>query len=116
MTTMEKRKTVTEMSDSEKLNYLIEKVERIDRTINPSLGRRVLAWGLTHWVIVISLISILSLLVSVWDELQVVLSLIQGIEENINHLQQGASHLGNQFGNAKETLWEGGKKIFDFWR
>ena len=108
---MDKEK-LSQMTDSMKLNYLIEKIDRIDRKVNPPRWKRILWWCQSHWVILLALFGIFYTLINFWHEIQLLISFVQKMNESIEGLKGFGSSVGEGIGNTKEAFVDSVKDWF----
>lgn len=110
---MDKEK-LSQMTDSMKLNYLIEKIERIDRRVNPPLWKRMLYWAQSHWIILLSLIGILTTLINFWHEIQALIAFVQKVSDSVDALKNVGGQVGSGINTTKDTVIDT-VKSWKFW-
>lgn len=113
--TLGMKKTFETMTDSQKIDYLLEKIERIDATINPPLWKKFLGWCISHWLIVLVLGGLLYSTLQMWDEIQTLIAFVHKVNDSVENVQQGFTDVKGQVNNITETL---GKTVegFKFWK
>jgi len=72
-------KKTQDMTPVEKLDYLIKKVEALDRTINPPAWKNAMHWGFNHFWTILAIGSLAYFVWQIWD-------LIQAMQANLNDL------------------------------
>ncbi len=106
-------KELKNLSESEKINYLITKIDQIEKQLNPPLWRKFLSWFFAHFWTLLILAIMGYFMWQVWEIVQHVQDTINGfenrftdfrvaIEAQIQKLQDQAS----QFGIDKIKFWE----------
>ncbi len=93
-----KKTDISQLTDSQKLNYLIEKVDRLDKTAHPSHFRRIARWSANHWLIILSLGGIAWAMLHMWDEIRTLMSFVTGINDSVESMKSTFSGFG---GNIK---------------
>ncbi|HEY5714427.1 MAG TPA: hypothetical protein VIT68_03685 [Candidatus Gracilibacteria bacterium] len=111
---MVNKEQLSQMTDSQKLNYLVEKIDRIDRKVNPPKWKKFLWWCQSHWVIMFTLFGILYGLYTLWDELQMLISFVQTMNQSIQGIKGFGGDVGSGIGNAADSVIDTVKNL-KFW-
>jgi uncharacterized coiled-coil protein SlyX len=72
-------KKVKDMTPTEKLDYLIKKVEEIDQTINPPTWKSFMHWSFAHFWTILAIGTLAYFVWQIWD-------LIQAMQANLDAL------------------------------
>jgi len=109
-----KKEELESLTDSQKLNYLVEKVDKLDRAINPPWHKRLLKWSASHWIIVLSLFGILWGMWQMWDEIQMLIRFVTAINDSVESVKSTMSGFGDTTGQVKDTVTDT-IKSWKFW-
>ncbi len=84
----------------EKIDFLIRQVDRLNRTINPPVWKKIVHWVWRHWftLVMLCIIGFIA-----WEAREAFLSLQEKIEE-----------ISNIPTHAKESLWDAFERV-KFW-
>lgn len=107
-----KKEELAKLSDSEKLDYLIGKVDKLDRAINPPWHKKLLKWCASHWIIVLSLLAILWGMWQMWDEIQMLIRFVTQINDSVEGMKSTFSGFKTGAGDVADTV----KDTFKGWK
>jgi|GEM_PF-1353581 hypothetical protein len=95
----------------EKVDFLIQQVDRLNQTINPPLWKKLLRWVWRHWFTIAILLVVGFVAWNAWEALQALNAKIAEIQampaQAINEIQSLP-------GRATESLWETVDRV-KFW-
>lgn len=98
------KKDIQSMSPEEKIDFLIEKVQKIERTVNPPLWKVLGKWALAHIPL---LIAIGLLGYAIWvlrDEIQTMMVISERVQTEYTEIK-------SLYGEIKETV-----QSLKFWK
>jgi hypothetical protein len=87
MSILQAMKKIEEMSTEEKIDFLIEKVQRIDRTVNPPLWKVIGKWCLLHIPLLIGLGLVAYMIWIMRDEIRAMIVLAQQVETQYSEMK-----------------------------
>lgn len=108
-------KNLENLTDSEKIDYLIKKVDQIDRTINPPLWKALLTWFLNHFWTLLFLAILAYFLWQVWEAVQYVQSGLSAVELKLENMKSGVSAQFQSLGEALSSVKEFDVSRLKFW-
>lgn len=96
------------LTDSQKLDYLMAKVEQIDRAVNPPLWKVLITWFVNHfWTLL--LLGILGYFTwQVWEVVQAVQAQVDAVQTQVTGVKLGVQEQFKSLGEALSSV-----KAFD---
>ena len=101
-------KEIENLTDSQKIDYLVKKVEEIDKAVNPPFWKTFLKWFIFNFWTLLSLAVIAYFLWQVWEMVQAVQTQIDSVKGQVDGLKNS---VGDQFKGMGEAM--GSVKDFD---
>ncbi len=101
-------KELETLTDSEKIDYLIKKIDQIDKTINPPLWKSLLKWFISHFWTLLALAVVAYFLWQVWEMVQAVQAQVDSVKNQVDGFKVS---VGDQFKGLGEAM--GSIKNFD---
>ncbi len=112
-----------EISDSEKINYLISKIEKleikvnaIDKTINPPFWKKFLSWFFSNFWTLLFLAVIGYFLWQVWEVVQTLQEGLNQVELKISGVKTSVSTQLQNFSEILEPLRKINLEKLKFWK
>lgn len=73
-----------ELTEAERWEYVMQKLDRIDRTLNPPMWKSGLHWIFNHWVLITGLLALGYGLWQIWTVVQVSLDFLQSLTDSMS--------------------------------
>jgi predicted negative regulator of RcsB-dependent stress response len=110
-----KKEELEKLTDSQKIDYLIKKVNEIDKTINPPFWKTFLKWFIANFWTLLSLAIIGYFLWQVWEMVQAVQAQIDSVKGQVDGLRGAVSAQFKGMGEALGSLPSIDINRFKFW-
>ena len=110
-----KKEELAELTDSQKIDYLITKIDKLDKAINPPWWKRGVKWSANHWIFVVGFVSMGWALWHMWDEIQMLIKFVQGINESMESVKSSVSGITDTTGKVTNTITDTVKDTFKGW-
>ena len=94
-------KELENLSTEEKIDYLIKKIEQIDKTVNPPFWKTFLKWFLSHFWTWLILGVLAYFMWQVWEMVQAVQAQIDAVTTSMDSFKVS---VGDQFKGLGEAL------------
>ena len=108
-------KNLENLTDSEKIDYLIKKIDQIDRAVNPPLWKATIKWFINNFWTLLGLAIIGYFLWQVWEAVQYVQSGLTAVELKLETMKSGVSEQFKSLGEALSRVKEFDLDSFKFW-
>ncbi len=86
-----KKSELHDLSQDQKIEYLIQKVEAIDRTVNPPLWKQIIQWLLSNFWTLLFLFIISYFLWQVWEVVQAVQAQVDALNTRVSGIKESVS-------------------------
>ena len=108
-------KDLENLTDSQKIDYLIKKVEQIDKTVNPPFWKTFLKWFIDNFWTLLSLAVIAYFLWQVWEMVQAVQAQIDAVKTQVDGFKLSVSDQFRGMGEAMGSITNFDVSRFKFW-
>lgn len=108
-------KELENLTDSQKIDYLIKKVEQIDRTVNPPFWKTFLHWFLANFWTLLALAVIAYFLWQVWEMVQAVQTQIKSVKIQMDGFKISVGDQFQGMGGAMGSVKDLDLSRFKFW-
>jgi len=108
-------KELQNLTDSEKIDYLINQVERIDRAVNPPVWKSSLRWFATNFWTLLFLAIIGYFLWQVWEVVQAVQTKVITLQTQVDGMKLGVAEQFKSLGQALSSVKEFDVNQLKFW-
>lgn len=108
-------KDLENLTDSQKIDYLIAKVEQIDRTINPPFWKQLLIWFLNHFWTLLFLAIIGYFMWQVWEVVQAVQAQVDAVQAQVVGVKDGVNAQFKSLGQALSSIKDFNIGSLKFW-
>ncbi|NCP67168.1 hypothetical protein GW756_03115 [bacterium] len=108
-------KELENLTDSQKIDYLIKKIEQIDRTVNPPFWKTFLYWFLANFWTLLFLAIIGYFLWQVWEMVQAVQAQVDAVQNQVNGFKLSVSNQFKGLGEALGSIKDFDISRFKFW-
>lgn len=108
-------KELENLTDSEKIDYLIKKIDQIDKTINPPFWKTFLKWFIANFWTLLALAIIGYFLWQVWEMVQAVQTQIDSVKGQVDGLKNSVSDQFKGMGEAMGSVKDFDVSRFKFW-
>lgn len=108
-------KELENLTDSQKIDYLIKKVNQIERIVNPPLWETLLKWFIANFWTLLFLVLIGYFLWQVWELVQAVQAQVFAVQSQIDNFKLSVLNQFKGFGEALGSLKEFDMSRLKFW-
>jgi len=103
------------LNNTEKLDLILRKIDRIERKIVPPIWKAPLSWFMTHWFLVLTMGGLIWGMWHLWDEIQTIMRFVEGINTSVDSMKTGFNDFGSGAGKVTDSITDTIKKsIQDF--
>lgn len=108
-------KELENLTDSQKIDYLIKKVEEIDKTVNPPFWKTFLKWFISHFWTWVILAVLAYFMWQVWEMVQAVQAQIDAVKSSMDGFKVSVSDQFKGLGEAMGSITNFDVSRFKFW-
>jgi len=108
-------KELENLTDSQKIDYLIKKVEAIDKTVNPPFWKKFLTWFISNFWTLLALAIIGYFLWQVWEMVQAVQAQIEAVKDQVDGFKISVGDQFKGMGQALGSIKDFDVSRFKFW-
>ena len=109
---MTKKKALT---DSQKLDYLMNKVAEIDKAVNPPFWKKLLTWFINHFWTLLFLAVIGYFMWQVWEIVQAVQAQVNAVQTQVDIFKNGVTNQFSVVGEAIDQIKNFEVQDLKFW-
>ena len=110
-----KQRNYDHQDNTEKLELILRKLERIEQKVAPPAWKSPLNWLLNHWLLVLFMGGLAWGMWHLWDEIRTIMGFVENMNTSVETMKSGWDNLGAGAGKVSDSITDTIRKsIEDF--